>query len=63
MNPAQQIDDEKDIKVLDTLSGLLVLLFTFFLLLFYSFPLIQAVEGEMLTPSQIEYPTTLSSLY
>lgn len=56
MKTAQVFQEEKEIKLLDTLSGLLVVLFVVALFLFYSFPFIQTVEGEALpTPEVIQY--------
>lgn len=45
MKTALTFDEKEDVKQLDTLSALIVILFTFFILLFYSFPFVQVVEG------------------
>lgn len=55
MESALSFEEIKEIKQLDILSGLLVVLFAFFLLLFYSSPLIETVQGAMLPLSQMSF--------
>lgn len=45
MKTALTFDEKKDVKQLDILSALIVILFTFFILLFYSFPFMQTIKG------------------
>lgn len=60
MTSALTFQDKEDVKQLDMLSGLLVVLFALHLMLFYSLSLIKPLQEEIFPNYQVHASSALS---